>query len=224
MIVSKILKNEDRVDRQTRPCSELLAADALLLIRASQELVFECIFFFQAEDGIRDVAVTGVQTCALPILVALVLLVACVNVANLMLARSEARRQEIAVRVAMGAGPGRIVRQLLTESLLVGLLGGALGLLLAQWGSAALVSLANTSDRTSSPLSLGLDWRVLGFTGGVCLSAAMVFGLAPALRFLNVGPGGALKEGGRAETSAKSSFERFLLSAQIALGDRKSVV
>src|SRR5207244_4550403 len=94
---------------------------------------------------------------------------------NLMLARSEARRQEIAVRVAMGAGPGRIVRQLLTESLLVGLLGGALGLLLAQWGSAALVSLANTSDRTSSPLSLGLDWRVLGFTGGVCLSAAMVF-------------------------------------------------
>src|SRR5207302_1705289 len=151
-------------------------------------------------------------------MVALVLLVACVNVANLMLARSEARRQEIAVRVAMGAGPGRIVRQLLTESLLVGLLGGALGLLLAQWGSAALVSLANTSDRTSSPLSLGLDWRVLGFTGGVCLSAAMVFGLAPALRFLNVGPGGALKEGGRAETSAKSSFERFLLSAQIALG------
>src|SRR6266705_2962523 len=151
-------------------------------------------------------------------MVALVLLVACVNVANLMLARSEARRQEIAVRVAMGAGPGRIVRQLLTESLLVGLLGGALGLLLAQWGSAALVSLANTSDRTRSNLSLGLDWRVLGFTGGVCLSAAMVFGLAPALRFLNVGPGGALKEGGRAETSAKSSFERFLLSAQIALG------
>src|SRR6266702_2423422 len=135
-------------------------------------------------------------------MVALVLLVACVNVANLMLARSEARRQEIAVRVAMGAGPGRIVRQLLTESLLVGLLGGALGLLLAQWGSAALVSLANTSDRTSSPLSLGLDWRVLGFTGGVCLSAAMVFGLAPALRFLNVGPGGALKEGGRALMTA----------------------
>jgi predicted permease len=151
-------------------------------------------------------------------MVALVLLVACVNVANLMLARSEARRQEIAVRVAMGAGPGRIVRQLLTESVLVALIGGALGLLLAQWGSAALVSLANTSDRTSSPLSLGLDWRVLGFTGGICLSAAIVFGLAPALRFLNVKPGGALKEGGRAATGAKTSFERFLLSAQIALG------
>ena len=151
-------------------------------------------------------------------MVALVLLVACVNVANLMLARSEARRQEIAVRVAMGAGPGRIVRQLLTESALVGLIGGALGLLLAQWGSAVLVSLANTSDRTSSPLALGLDWRVLGFTGGICLSAAIVFGLAPALRFVNLRPGGALKQGGRAETGPKSSFERFLLSAQIALG------
>src|SRR5207248_4022858 len=136
---------------------------------------------------------------------------ACVNVANLMLARSEARRQEIAVRVAMG-GPGRIVRQLLTESLLVGLLGGALGLLLAQWGSAALVSLANTSDRTSSPLSLGLDWRVLGFTGGVCLSAAMVFGLAPALRFLNVGPGGALKEGGRDGKSTRLNSSHRTIS------------
>ena len=151
-------------------------------------------------------------------LVALVLLVACVNVANLMLARSEARRQEIAVRVAMGAGPGRIVRQLLTESVLLALIGGALGLLLAQWGSAVLVRLANTSDRTSSPLALSLDWRVLGFTGGLCLSAAIVFGFAPALRFLNVRPGGALKQGGRAETDPKSSFARFLLSSQIALG------
>jgi len=150
-------------------------------------------------------------------MVALVLLVACVNVANLMLARSEARRREIAVRVAMGAGPGRIVRQLLTESVLVALLGGALGLLLAQWGSAVLVSLANTGDQR--PLSLGLDWRVLGFTGGICLSAAIVFGLAPALRFLNVRPGAALKEGGRgAETDPKSSFRRILISAQIALG------
>jgi predicted permease len=150
-------------------------------------------------------------------MVALVLLVACVNVANLMLARSEARRPEIAVRVAMGAGPGRIVRQLLTESVLVALIGGALGLLLAQWGSAVLVSLANTGDQR--PLSLALDWRVLGFTGGICLSAAIVFGLAPALRFLNVRPGAALKEGGRrAETDPKSSFRRILISAQIALG------
>ena len=152
-------------------------------------------------------------------MVGLVLLVACVNVANLMLARSEARRQEIAVRIAMGAGPRRIVRQLLTESLLVAFLGGALGLLLAHWGSAVLVNLANTGEGASKPLSLGLDWRVLGFTAGVCLSAALVFGLAPALRFLRVKPGAALKEGGRnAEASVKSSFGRTLVSAQIALG------
>jgi len=152
-------------------------------------------------------------------MVALVLLVACVNVANLMLARSEARRQEIAVRVTMGAGPGRIVRQLLTESILVAFLGGALGLLLAHWGSALLVTLANTSDRTSSPLSLNLDWRVLGFTGGICLGAAVLFGLAPALRFLHVKPGVALKEGGRgAEGGPKRNFGRVLVSAQIALG------
>lgn len=152
-------------------------------------------------------------------MVGLVLLVACVNVANLMLARSEARRQEIAVRIAMGAGPRRIVRQLLTESLLVAFLGGVLGLLLAHWGSAVLVNLANTGDGASKPLSLGLDWRVLGFTGGVCLSAALIFGLAPALRFLRVKPGAALKEGGRSgEAGVKSSFGRTLVSAQIALG------
>jgi predicted permease len=152
-------------------------------------------------------------------MVALVLLVACVNVGNLMLARSEARRREIAVRAAMGAGPGRIVRQLLTESVLVALLGGALGLLLAHWGSAVLVSLVNTSDRTRNPLSLGLDWRVLGFTGGICLCAAIVFGLAPALRFLHVKPGAALKEGARgAEAGVKGSFARTLVGAQIALG------
>lgn len=152
-------------------------------------------------------------------MVALVLLVACVNVANLMLARSEARRQEIAVRVAMGAGPGRIVRQLLTESVLVALLGGALGLLLAHWGSAVFVNLANTGDRTGSPLSLALDWRVLRFSGSICLSAAFVFGLAPALRLLHIKPGATLKEGGRgAGAGLKNSFRRVLLSAQIALG------
>jgi predicted permease len=152
-------------------------------------------------------------------LVALVLLAASVNVANLMLARSEARRQEIGVRVAMGAGPGRLVRQLLTESVLVALIGGALGLLLAQWGSAILVGLANTSGRTTSTLSLAFDWRVLAFTGGICLSAAIAFGLTPALRFLHVKPGGALNEGGRgAQTGPKSSFGRALISAQIALG------
>ncbi len=152
-------------------------------------------------------------------MVVLVLLVACVNVANLMLARSEARKREIALRFAMGASRNRVVRQLLTETLLIALFGGALGLLLANWGSAALVSLANASRSTGGPLSLGLDWRVLGFTGGICLTAAVVFGLAPARRFLRVKPGLALKEGARGpEAGPKSSLGLILVSSQIALG------
>ena len=152
-------------------------------------------------------------------MVVLVLLVACVNVANLMLARSAARQREIAVRFAIGAGPGRIVRQLLTESVLLACLGGALGMVLAHWGSTVLVNLANTSQSAGSPLSLGLDGRVLGFTAVICLSSVLAFGLAPALRFLHVKPGVALKEGAHyAEVRRKSGFGRVLISSQIALG------
>jgi predicted permease len=152
-------------------------------------------------------------------MVALVLLVACVNVANLTLASSTARQREIAVRVAIGAGPARIVRQLLTESVLVACLGGALGLVLANWGSALLVRIANASRATTNPLSLSLDWRVLGFTASICLSAAIVFGLAPALRSMRVKLGLALKEGGRSfGTGQKSRAGRILVTSQIALG------
>ena len=152
-------------------------------------------------------------------MVVLVLLVACVNVANLMLARSAMRQREIAVRLAIGAGPGRIVRQLLTESVLLASFGGALGLLLANWGSAMLVRLANTNHRSPSPLSLSLDWRVLAFTGVICLSAGIVFGLAPALRFLRVKPGLDLKEGGRdSGTGRKGAVGPVLVTSQIALG------
>jgi predicted permease len=152
-------------------------------------------------------------------MVVLVLLVACVNVANLMLARSSARQREIAVRFAMGAGPGRIVRQLLTESLLLAFLGGAVGLLLAHWGSALLVRLANTNRNIGNPLALGLDWRVLAFTGGICFSAGIVFGLAPAMRFLRVKLAKALKEGVRDfGTGPKSGLKHLLPASQIAIG------
>jgi predicted permease len=152
-------------------------------------------------------------------MVALVLLVACVNVANLMLSRSASRQREMAVRLAIGAGPRRIIRQLVTESLMLAFLGGGLGLLLANWGSSVLVSLANSNRNVSNPLSLTLDWRVLGFTGGVCLFCGLLFGLAPAVRFLRVKPGLALKEGARdSGAGSKGGVGRVLVSSQIALG------
>ena len=152
-------------------------------------------------------------------MVILVLLVACVNVANLMLARSASRQREIAIRFAMGAGPGRIVRQLLTESLVLAVMGGVLGLLLAQWGSRLLVRLVYANNSTANPLSLGVDWRVLFFTAAICLSAGMLFGLAPALRVLHVKLGRSLKEGVRDSGAGPKSTLRFLLAAsQIALG------
>ena len=152
-------------------------------------------------------------------MVVLVLLVACVNIANLMLARSTTRQREIAIRFAMGAGPGRVLRQLLTESLVLAFLGGMLGLLLARWGSALLVSLVYAIRSTSSPLSLGLDWRVLGFTAGICLAAGMLFGLAPALRVSHVKLGMSLKEGVRDfGPRPKSSVRYVLATSQIALG------
>jgi predicted permease len=152
-------------------------------------------------------------------MVLLVLLVACVNVANLMLARSATRQREIAIRVAMGAGSRRILRQLLTESMLLALLGGVSGLLLAHWGSTLLVGLVNANSNTSDPLALGMDWRVLGFTAGICLIAGLLFGIAPAIRVLHVKLARSLKEGARESGSGQKSNARFILAAsQIALG------
>jgi len=150
-------------------------------------------------------------------LVALVLLVACANVANLMLARAAARRREMAVRLATGAGTGRIVRQLLAEAVLLAGIGGALGLVLAHWGAAALAQV--TSRESAITLALGIDWRILAFNAGVCLLAALLFGLAPAMRSVKLNLDAALREGGRGETGrGRWRAGRILIAAQIALG------
>jgi predicted permease len=117
----------------------------------------------------------------LMIVVVVVLLIACANVANLLLARSTIREKEMAVRLALGAGRRRIVRQLLTESLLLALLGGVVGLLFARWGTKALLQIA-ASGLDPIDLDLHPDTRSLLFTSALCLLAAMLFGLAPALR------------------------------------------
>ncbi len=149
-------------------------------------------------------------------LVGLVLIIACANVANLMLARAEARRRETAVCLAIGAGRMRVVRQALAESLLLATAGGVAGLLLARWASAALSAMA------SGPLSLSIDtrpdMRVLAFTLVVSVLTAFVFGLAPALRAGRIDPLPALKStGGQAQGAGRVRLRRVLVVTQIAV-------
>jgi len=127
--------------------------------------------------------------------VALVLLIACANIAGLLLARSAARTREIAVRLTLGARRGRLISQLLVESLLLSTLGGALGLVVAHWGAQALWSLANRDGSGPPPFNPHLDWRVLIFTAAIALVTGVLFGLAPALRSLRVDLAPALKTG-----------------------------
>ncbi len=151
--------------------------------------------------------------------VAFVLLIACLNVANLLLARASDRAREIAVRTALGAGRLRMIRQLLTESLLLSAAGGIAGLLLGAWGARALVTLFPGRDPVPRLDQAHLDSAVLLFTLAVTLITGVVFGLAPALQSTRSSLTGALKESGRGNSSGARSgrVRNFLVIAETAL-------
>jgi putative ABC transport system permease protein len=164
----------------------------------------------QMQEGVRLV------TSLLLVVVGLVLLIACANVANLLLAWASSRRREIAIRLALGASRGRLIRQLLTESILLALIGGVAGLCVGLWTADLIPGFFPPGE--ASGIDLSLDWRVLGFTTVVTLVTGVLFGLAPALQASRPDMVSSLKdEKGRVRGGMRFGLRNVLVTAQIAI-------
>ncbi|MGE5816053.1 MAG: ABC transporter permease, partial [Acidobacteriota bacterium] len=170
-------------------------------------------------DDLKGDVVGNVKTAlwVLQAAVAFVLLIACANLANLLLARADSRHREFAVRSALGAGRGRLLRQFITEGVVIAVVGGAVGIALATVGLRALLAAYPASIPRSADISL--DWRVLLFTLGIALLTGIVFGLAPLLHLREQQLGLALKEGGTRTSAgtARTRTRSALVMAEVAL-------
>jgi putative ABC transport system permease protein len=172
-----------------------------------------------AAQGLSDLRETYEDPLWLLIGIAgVVLLIACANLANLLLARATAREKEVAVRLAIGGSRGRLVRQFLTESLLLSLVGAVCGVLLARFLSQALVAFLTTSQQTIF-LDLHMNVLVLVFAAGLAIFTCLLFGLIPALRATRIVPAAVMKAGGRGTTAGRERFtlQRALVAGQVAL-------
>ena len=167
--------------------------------------------------SLKDDVVGDIRPFLLVLLAAVgfVLLIACANVANLLLARSTGRTREFAIRTALGAGTGRVVRQLLTESVLLAFGGGALGLFIATWGTQAAIKIL--PEALPRAEEIGMDGRVLLFTLAASLLAGILFGLAPALKTSRTDIHETLKEGGRGASGARHRTQSVFVAVEMAL-------
>jgi predicted permease len=175
----------------------------------------------ELEDGSRGLNIEGRQFAqpmhVLLAVVGFVLLIACANIANLMLARSSARQREMSVRLALGAGRSRILRQVLTESLMLAAIGGAVGLLLGYMARTALPKLLlNSWEREG--MNVPFDWRVFCFTTGITLATGVLFGIAPAWNATRAEISTAIKDGGKGSSKQRKGWSgRTIVAFQIAL-------
>jgi predicted permease len=217
----------DRGDRWLEVVGRLKEGVGLAQAREDLNRVARAVFEVHPEDPAPSAKVEplredGIQAVLLPVLSALigvtilVLLIGCFNVANLMLARATARRKEISVRLAVGAGRNRIVRQLLTESLVLALLAGLAGAVVATWSHGLFLAMV---PATPFPVigELTLDYRTFLFTLGVSLLTALVFGLVPALRASRPDVLPALKDEAQAASSGRSRLRSALVVGQVSL-------
>ncbi|TSC32898.1 ABC transporter permease [Corallococcus sp. Z5C101001] len=199
-----------QVDAAMEALSLRMRADSPALVDAKRSFVAEDLHTYLVGD------LRGALWMLLGA-VALVLLIACVNLANLQLARAAARQGELVVRAALGAAPSRLIQQMLTESVLVSLLGAGLGLLLAAVGLPALLSLAPAG--LPAPQGVGINGAVLAFTAGAALVTGLLFGVLPALQASRPNLSGALREGARRTTGGPASgrARAWLVAGQVAL-------